>query len=239
MKIAPVTFEVDPSGGLSPLYVWQTPIRVWHWLMAVCMFVMIPTGFLIGMPLKSNHGLTWMTYDFGYIRMTHYIAAMIFTVLFIYRLYWVIVGNRYARMIFFPPLWSFKWWKGVFAQIAYYIFLRKSAPEYAGHNPLAQLAMFGFFVLGSFGIIITGFALFAQHWGWDSSWMIYFGWVFQLFGDAQAVRTTHHVLMYTFCLFTIAHVYMSFREDVMGGATTLSSMSTGLRMFKHSGAEHH
>ena len=26
---------------------------------------------------------------------------------------------------------------------------------------------------------------------------------------------------------------MSFREDVMGGATTLSSMSTGLRMFKH------
>ena len=83
MKIDPVTFEVDPSGGLSPLYVWQTPIRVWHWLMAVCMFVMIPTGFLIGMPLKSNHGLTWMTYDFGYIRMTHYIAAMIFTVLFL------------------------------------------------------------------------------------------------------------------------------------------------------------
>ena len=34
----------------------------------------------------------------------------------------------------------------------------------------------------------------------------------------------------------MAYVYMSFREDVMGGATTLSSMSTGLRMFKE---DHH
>jgi Ni/Fe-hydrogenase 1 B-type cytochrome subunit len=44
-------------------------------------------------------------------------------------------------------------------------------------------------------------------------------------------------MLYVFVLFTIAHVYMSFREDVMGGATTISSMTTGLRMFKES--EHH
>ena len=28
-------------------------------------------------------------------------------------------------------------------------------------------------------------------------------------------------------------------EDIMGGATTLSSMTTGLRMFKHQGGENH
>ena len=40
-------------------------------------------------------------------------------------------------------------------------------------------------------------------------------------------------LVYTFfIIFTFAHLYMSFREDVMGGATTISSMTTGLRMFK-------
>ena len=38
--------------------------------------------------------------------------------------------------------------------------------------------------------------------------------------------------MYFFIIFTFAHLYMSFREDVMGGATTISSMTTGLRMFK-------
>ena len=84
--------------------------------------------------------------------------------------------------------------------------------------------------------IITGLALYAQSWGWDTSWMAWFGWVFVLFGDALTVRTVHHVMMYVFILFSIAHIYMSFREDVMGGATTLSSMSTGLRMFKE---DHH
>ena len=129
MKIDPVTFEVDASGGTRPVYVWEAPVRVWH---------------------------TWITYDFGYVRMVHFAAGLFFTALFIYRLFWVAVGNRYARMIFFPPLLSMKWWKGVFAQVAYYLFMRKSAPEYAGHNPLAQLAMFAMFVLGSFVIIITG-----------------------------------------------------------------------------------
>ena len=65
--------------------------------------------------------------------------------------------------------------------------------------------------------------------------MAMFGWVFSLFGDAQSVRTVHHALMYVFILFSIAHIYMSFREDVMGGATTISSMTSGLRMFKHGG----
>ena len=41
--------------------------------------------------------------------------------------------------------------------------------------------------------------------------------------------------MYIFILFSIAHIYMSFREDIMGGATTISSMTSGLRMFKHGG----
>ena len=232
MKIDPVTFEVDVSAGTHPIYVWEAPVRVWHWAMAIAMAVMIVTGFLIGAPLTANIGEKRSTYDFGYVRLAHFVAGIVFTGLFVYRLYWAAVGNRYARMIFLPPLWSLKWWKGVFAQVAYYLFMKKTAPEYAGHNPLAQLAMFAMFVLGSFLIIITGLALYAQAWGWDTGWMTYFGWVFTLFGDAQAVRTVHHALMYVFILFSIAHIYMSFREDVMGGATTLSSMSTGLRMFK-------
>lgn len=97
--------------------------------------------------------------------------------------------------------------------------------------------MFFMFTLGSIGIIITGFALYAQAWGWDTHWMVLFGWVFDVFGDAQAVRTTHHALMYVFIIFSMAHIYMSFREDIMGGATTISSMTTGLRMFKEGG--HH
>ena len=75
MKIDPVTFEVDASGGTRPVYVWEAPVRVWHWLMAVAMFAMIITGYLIGRPLVSNLGDTWITYDFGYVRMVHFAAG--------------------------------------------------------------------------------------------------------------------------------------------------------------------
>jgi len=239
MRIDPVTFEVTAAGGpLKPIYVWEAPVRLWHWLMAICMVFLIVSGILIGDPIAFGFSDAWQAYGFGYIRMTHFVAGMLFTVLFIGRVYWCIPGNRYARMIFIPPMWSWKWWKCVFVQVAYYLFLRKSAPEYAGHNPLAQAAMFGFFVLGSIAIIITGFALYAQAWGWGTSWMIWFGWVFSLFGDAQCVRTVHHVLTYVFLLFCVAHFYMAIREDVMGGATTLSSMGSGLRMFKETEHKH-
>ena len=237
MKIDPVTFEVDVAAGTHPLYVWETPVRVWHWLMAICMFVMIVTGYLIGAPLTANLGDTWMTYDFAYIRLAHFVAGIIFTVTFIGRLYWGIVGNRYSRMILVPPLWSLKRRKMLFEQVKYYLFFRPTSPEYAGHNPLAQCAMFFMFTLGSIVIIITGLALFAQAWGWVTGWMSWFGWVITLFGDSQAVRTVHHAVMYVFIIFSIAHIYMSFREDIMGGATTISSMTSGLRMFKHGG--HH
>ena len=165
MKIDPVTYEVDVSAGTHPLYVWEAPVRIWHWAMAVCMAVMIVTGFLIGAPLVANLGDTWATYDFAYIRLAHFAAGMIFTVIFIWRLYWGIVGNKYSRMILVPPLWSLKWWKMLFEQVKYYLFLRKTSPEYAGHNPLAQCAMFFMFTLGSIVIIITGLALYAQAWG--------------------------------------------------------------------------
>ena len=232
MKIDPVTYEVDVKAGTHPLYVWEAPVRVWHWVTVVTMAVMIVTGYLIGAPVTANLGDTWTTYDMSYIRAAHFCAGMVFAVSFLGRLSWGIVGNRYSRMILVPPLLSACWWKMLFEQVKYYLFLRPHAPEYAGHNPLAQCAMFFMFTLASIGIIVTGLALYAQTWGWDTGWMTWMGWVFALAGDAQTVRTLHHILMYVFILFSVAHIYMSFREDVMGGATTVSSMTTGLRMFK-------
>ena len=235
MKIDKVTYEVDLSDGdKRPIYVWEAPVRVWHWLMVVTMFTMIVTGYLIGRPLDANLGNTWATFQFADIRMIHFIAGICFTGLFVYRIFWAFMGNRYAHQIFLPPFWSFKFLTGIWDQALYYLFIKKTSPEYAAHNPLAATAMFGFFVLGSFCIIITGLALYGQPYGAGSGWDIMTGWVFALFGDnAQAVRTFHHALMYVFTLFMVAHFYMAAREDIMGGATEMSAITNGLRMFKH------
>ena len=48
------------------------------------------------------------------------------------------------------------------------------------------------YILGSVLIIITGFGLYAQQWGWDTGWMTYFGWVTEWLGGPQPVRTFHH-----------------------------------------------
>jgi len=92
--------------------------------------------------------------------------------------------------------------------------------------------MFFMFVLGTIVLILTGFALFAQAYGWGSAWMNWFGWVTALLGSPQTVRTVHHLAMWYLYIFILIHVYMVFRQDVMGRTTIVSSMISGIRMFK-------
>ena len=36
--------------AVFPVYVWELPVRIWHWVMAVAMVVLAVTGYLIGSP---------------------------------------------------------------------------------------------------------------------------------------------------------------------------------------------
>jgi Ni/Fe-hydrogenase 1 B-type cytochrome subunit len=168
----------------------------------------------------------------GYIRMIHFISAMIFAVAFLVRIYWAFVGNHSSRAIFIPPVWNGSWWRGLFDQMAYYLFLKNESELWVGHNPLAQIAMFAMYTLGTLFIIVTGFALYAQQWGWGTTPMNLMGWVFVLFGDPQQVRTLHHLAMWYLVLFAIVHVYMVFREDIMSGQSVIGTMINGIRMWK-------
>jgi Ni,Fe-hydrogenase I cytochrome b subunit len=61
--------EVDMStqvqGKLFPVYVWEAPVRIWHWVMMIAMFVLIPTGYLIGSPWSGPREEASYTYFFG------------------------------------------------------------------------------------------------------------------------------------------------------------------------------
>jgi Ni/Fe-hydrogenase 1 B-type cytochrome subunit len=220
------------SGPLEPVYVYEAPVRLWHWVMMVSMIVLAATGYLIGSPPPAIGGEAVFSYFFAWIRLIHFIAAWIFAVFFVVRVYWAIVGNHHARSIFLPPVFSGAWWRGLFSQLRYYLFLKRESDLWVGHNPLAQIAMFAMYVLGTAFIIITGFALYAEQWGWGTVPMDLFGWVFGVFGGAQAVRTLHHLAMWYLLLFAFIHVYMAFREDIMSGASLMSTMINGIRMFK-------
>ena len=231
MQVNPVSGQVL-SGPLEPVYVYEAPVRLWHWVMIVAMVFLAGTGYLIGSPLPAIGGEAVQSDFFAYVRMIHFIAAMVFAITFAVRIYWAFVGNHSSRAIFVPPVWNGSWWRGLFSQMAYYLFLKKESDLWVGHNPLAQISMFVMYTLGSIFIIVTGFALYAEQWGWGTTPMNLMGWVFVLFGDPQMVRTLHHLAMWWLLLFGLIHVYMVFREDIMSGESVIGTMINGIRFWK-------
>ena len=220
------------AGPFETVYVYEAPVRLWHWVMATCMVVLAITGYLIGSPPPSVGGEASEHYVFGTIRFAHFTAAFVFAIMFVVRVYWAFVGNRWSRQIFVPPLWKVKWWREMIEVQKYYAFMKEEGTAYVGHNPMAQAAMFFMYVLGTIFMIFTGFALYSEGLGRGSWADRLFGWVIPLFGQSQDVHTWHRLGMWYLVLFTMIHLYLVFREDIMSGATIISTMVNGLRIFK-------
>ena len=111
---------------LSSHYVFEAPVRIWHWLTVLAMAVLMVTGYFIGKPLPSVTARRRICYSMGYIRLIHFSAGMIFTVVLLMRIYyWAFVGNRYSRELFIVPVWRKSWWRGVWYGIRWYLFLAK------------------------------------------------------------------------------------------------------------------
>jgi len=156
----------------------------------------------------------------------------VLAVLFLGRVYWAIVGNEYARELFFPPLFKAATWKDVWFRVKYYLFIEKDAPPSAGPNGLEVVSAFFMFTLPTIFVILTGFALYAEGTGQNSWQAAAFGWVRHLFGDSQALHTWHHVAMWVLIIYVIIHVYLCIRQDIMSRQSYLSTMISGMRMFK-------
>jgi Ni/Fe-hydrogenase 1 B-type cytochrome subunit len=220
---------------IIPTYVWEVPVRVWHWVMAVCMVVLGVTGYLIGTPLASPGGEASEHFGFGYIRFAHFAAAYVFAVVFVWRVVWAFFGNRYSREIFLVPFKMFtaSWWRGFIHQTQHYLFVRREVQPWLGHNPLAMAAMFFINVLGTVFMICTGFALYGEGLGMESwAYKAFSSWVLPLLGYSQNVHTLHHLGMWYLVVFTIVHIYMVIREDICSGETVISTMINGWRVAK-------
>lgn len=215
------------------VYVYQAPIRIWHWIQAFAIFALALTGYLIGSPLPSVGGEAYDYYIMGYIRWIHFVAAYLVIIGFVFRIYWAFVGNKHARQIFLPPVWRPSWWVEVWHEVKWYLMVVSEPKKYEGHNPLAVLAMHVMYVWGTAFMIVTGLALYGEGTAPGSWQHTYFTtWVIPLFGQSQDVHTWHHLGMWLIVCFVIVHVYVAVREDIMSRQSIISSMISGWRMFK-------
>ncbi|MGB7932943.1 MAG: Ni/Fe-hydrogenase, b-type cytochrome subunit [Gammaproteobacteria bacterium] len=217
------------------VYVYEAPLRLWHWTNALSITALAITGWLIGSPLPTLPGEASANFLMGYIRFTHFTAAYILAIGFLFRIYWVFAGNHHARQVFLPPLLSKAWWGGVWHEIKWYAFAAKEPRKYIGHNPLGNLFMHFMLVWGSVFMIVTGFALYGEGEGMGSwQYTLFSSWVIPLFGQSQDVHTWHHLGMWYILIFVILHIYVAVREDIMSRQSLISTMISGWRMFKDS-----
>lgn len=210
---------------MTPVYVWEIPVRIFHWVNAFSIVVLSITGYVIGNPpalmssQEAYHG-----YWFGTVRFVHFAAGYIFTFNLIYRIFWSFVGNRHANILNWIPT-SKEQIDELICVIKLDILQMVCKPiESIGHNAMAGL-VYVFLFLASFFQIITGFGLFEPMSTW---WLASaFGWVVPLFGADATVRFWHHAFMWFFILFAIVHVYLVCYHDYVEGRGVLSSIVGG------------
>ncbi|MDP4083546.1 MAG: Ni/Fe-hydrogenase, b-type cytochrome subunit [Bacillota bacterium] len=220
--------KYKPVNESVKVYVWELPVRIFHWVNMLAIILLMITGVYIGKPFASASIPEEAYYSnlMGWMRYIHFFAAFLFTVNLLFRLYWVFKGNKFSTSN--PLRWVF--WKEVFQTIKFYLFLKNKKPHYIGHNPLAQLSYWIFIGLGSWIVMLTGFYMYTepQH---ASFWGKLFSWVPYIFGgDSYTIRSWHHLAAWGFMLFTLIHVYMAFRDDYLERNGSISSMLTGYKV---------
>lgn len=214
------------------VYVFEAPVRIWHWVHALSIIVLAATGYLIANPLPSIGGEASEHFLMGNLRLIHFIAGYVFAIGFAVRIYWAIVGNQYSRELFYLPVWRGAWWRNLWEEFKFYIFLRREPPPSVAHNALAQTAMWLFNTILGLFMIATGFALYGEGLGlgsWADTW---FGWVIPLMGGSQSVRMWHILGMWLILMFAIIHIYMAVRADIMDRESSVSTIISGWRTFR-------
>ena len=224
--------EYADAHSIKSVYVYEAPVRIWHWVNALAITVLAITGYLIGSPLPTQPGEASANYLMGYIRFAHFAAGYVLAVGLLGRIYWAVVGNHHARELFWVPIFQRAYWAEMLGMLKWYAFIAPRPGRYVGHNPLARFAMaFGFLLLAIFQVV-TGFALYGEGSQMGSWQERLFGWVIPLFGQSQDVHTWHHLGMWGLIVFVIVHVYAAIREDIMGRSSVVSTMISGHRTFK-------
>jgi Ni/Fe-hydrogenase 1 B-type cytochrome subunit len=207
------------------VYVWEFPVRLYHWINAICVVALIVTGFIIGAPTSIEYAdEAYQQYWFGTVRFIHFVSAFVFFFNFLARIYWGFVGNQFARWHNFIPYTRARW-REIWDVLRVDVAQTKLEGEFScGHNALAGVVYFLSFLVFLFQAF-TGFALYSSM----STSMLprLFTWAIPLMGGDMAVRQWHHIFMWFFVVFTIIHVYLVFYHDYVEGRGTTSSMVGG------------
>jgi Ni/Fe-hydrogenase 1 B-type cytochrome subunit len=216
--------------NIKPKYEWSVAIRLNHWIMALAIFVLIATGFLISDPMTINAGETVNKFSVGYIRYVHIFFGVVLTFIFIWRLYLAFFSTFHADWKDFLAWTDLKL---TIQQIRFYLLIDKKGPEYKTvYGPMQALAYLG--LMGMIVVIVfTGLILMGGGYSTGITAIVYkiLKPFENMLGGLAMVRYIHHIFTWFFILFIIVHIYMAFWYDAVLKKGTVSSMISG-RLFE-------
>lgn len=209
------------------VYVWQRPVRIFHWATALCITVLFLTGWYIAFPVLTTPGEAWDQFLMARVRQIHFFAAYLWLVAYLLRCAWFFLGNKYARSGM-PRPWSPAWWREFFVELFSYAFVRRERSTRLGHNALAGVSYTIFPIGLGLAQILTGFALYSET---DPSGLAgrLTGWMIPLLGGSFRAHMWHHLFAWGFLWFVIVHVYIVVFDSIRDRNSLVESMITGYK----------
>jgi Ni/Fe-hydrogenase 1 B-type cytochrome subunit len=203
MSAAPKAFST--AEVTVPVYVYELPVRITHWLIFFSVLVLAATGFYIGHPFIAVSGRARDHFVMGTIRVIHLYTAIVFTLAVFVRIYWMFVGNRYARWEQFIPV-SRERWRNTWEAIRFFCYVRRDPLPYPGQTGTAGLAYTAVFLI-QIAMILTGLTMYTVYAPPDSVFQG-FRFLLPVFGGLQIARLIHHIGMWLLLIFIVLHVYL-------------------------------
>lgn len=203
---------------------WSVLLRLFHWMFALSIVVLVTTGFYINNPWTNTMIEGSASFPMATMRYIHFIAAYTFSSAVLIRLFLYFFGNAQEKVWDILPT-SKRNLNNLKMTLLQYSYISDKHDVRLGHNILAGLTyLFTFFV--ALTMICSGFfMLFPEVPFWE-------GWGLTLFGSQQSARYLHHILMWWFMIFAVIHVYLCIWNDAKTPEGTISSIFTGVK-FTH------
>ena len=88
---------------LVPVYVWQIPVRIAHWLIAISIAVLSVTGIYMGRPFMTVPGPAGESFVMGWMKVIHgyfgyvFAAALVMRILLLNGLAGIVYGMLFWR----------------------------------------------------------------------------------------------------------------------------------------------
>jgi len=203
---------------------WSILLRLFHWMFALSIIVLVATGFYINNPNPWVGSMTEGSRAWpitSYVRYIHFIAAYTFSSAIVIRLFLYIFGNRQERILDILPVTG-RNVKNLFSTLLHYSYLSDKHDERLGHNLLAGATYLITFFAALFMILSGFYMLFPEVAFWQK-------WGVTLLGNQQQARFYHHLVMWWFIIFPVVHIYFLTWNDIRHPEGLISSMFTGVK----------